>query len=193
MKFKLSVLLILLATAGLIALLDFIINRVDPIHVVKDSSAPENKDESKAASKNKSPNNQAQNNRQLANDYEDGEDEDDEDEEGNFGTDHHAQKSEITSQDREKINSIVKLSDDELVAQIQKAESQLEKDDLIDKLEEDNLSPSEKAKAINLLEHFSMLNFERARRKKMDKDPKYKNALSAHEKGLMEIRELLAD
>ncbi len=193
MKFKLSVILILVATVGLVALLDFIINRVDPIHIGEDSSASGHKEKPKAASKNNSQENRALNNKKLVDDYEDDEDEDEDEEEENDFVASHAPKADISPQDREKINKIVKLKDDELVAQMRQMESQIEADDLIDKLEDGNLSPSEKAKAKDLLENFSMLNFERVRRKQEDKNPKYKNALSAHEEGLKEIRELLDD
>lgn len=195
MKFKLSVLLILGVTAGAIALLDFIINRVDKNPIGQTSLAKINNEPAKGAPKLPSANKQALHERELEDDYEDDEEEEeDEDEDEPFALGgKHAPKTDITPQDIEKINGIVKLKDDELIAQIKQVESQLEANDLIDKLEEDSLSPAEKAKAKNLLEHFSMLNFERSRRKHMEKNPKYKDALAAHEQGLRGIRELLAD
>lgn len=180
MKFKISVVVIILSTVCLIGAVYLMVNKItgvpDDSLIGKQRNEPENKSDKNEAV------------------FMDENDEDDELEVVREGL--RSEKTEnkeinLSDQDRQKIADVVKLTDAQLDQEIEMLKKRIEADEIFDDLEEGNLSKEEEIKAKEILERFALLGLEKNRRKYIDIDPELKDAMYAHRESFKDIREVL--
>lgn len=100
---------------------------------------------------------------------------------------------DLSKEDVEKINSIVKLTESELAKELDALKTRIESDNLFDKLEDGELSEAQELEAKNTLERFALLGLEQTRRKYMSVEPELKNPYLAYKDSIHEIRAFLND
>lgn len=189
MKFKISVIAIILSTAALIGLIKLAVIRTSgvdeaPRAQIKDEQ-PVGKDGHKAHSflNNKHEKSADQKNGRANEPSEPSYDD------RNPTT---AKDSlELSKEDEKKINGVASLSEAELTKELDTLKARIDEEDLFSQLESGNLSDEKTAEAKEMLERFALLGLEGTRRKYLGVEPELKDALYAHRESLKEIRELL--
>jgi hypothetical protein len=103
-----------------------------------------------------------------------------------------AQVPPMPDADRQLIAEVAQLPDGELVVQMKTLQERLNDGDLLDRYDQDELSPSEKAQARQLMERVALLGLENTRRRYRKLEPaELENPYFAHRDSLREIRQIL--
>ena len=202
MKFKISVAIILLSTMTIIGLMRWALDRAVPTSV-KAGGMPEARIKTNKAripivddrsGTSTSPAHSSRHVRpQYNSEFETDEIAEDDAPALSDSSDNPEEHPPTSDDDVKIINEIASLSDKDLEAQSKELYNQLEEGDLLERLEDGELSDEEAEKAKELLERFALLGLETTRRKYMDIEPELKDPIYAHRESLKEIREFLAD
>jgi hypothetical protein len=188
MRLKIGFLLIILATSLAIGLINFTINETSKVIEISNTRAPRNEPklfETKThdyMSSNKTPINLDLNKKAEPQDKTSS---------PKTGEKDESYKSELSPEEIEKITHIAYLSESELTRELERLKMRIEEDDLINGLENKNLSKEREIETKEILERFALLGLEGTRRKYMEVEPELKDAFYAHRKSLKEIKELL--
>lgn len=98
---------------------------------------------------------------------------------------------ELSLEDRQEIEKLAQLSEKDLNTELNALKEKLGKEDLISQLEEGRLNKSQAEQAKKTLERFALLGMEATRRNFASIEPDLKDAISAHQNSIKEIREML--
>lgn len=123
----------------------------------------------------------------------DDDDDDDDEVSDNRSNNRHVLEPEpaLSSEDKEKIQHVAALSDSELLREFETIRSRVEEEDLFGQLESGDLSADQEEETKEVLEQFALLDLEETRRKYMAMDPELRDPLRAHRDSLSDIRALL--
>ncbi len=99
----------------------------------------------------------------------------------------------ISQQDKQIIEAISTMSQNELVAELNSLKEKIEKNDLVSLLESGTLDEVKSNEAKATLERFALLGLEGTRRKYALLEPELKDPLFAHRDSLRDIREMLSE
>jgi hypothetical protein len=192
MKFKISVIAIILSTAALIGLIKLAVNKTVEINEPPRAQIRKNKEHvGKDDHKTHSSFDSA---REKTADHEERRRNDPTElisGDAKPATDTDGFK--LSKEDEKKINGVASLSEAELAKELDTLKSQIDEEDLFGRLESGDLSAEKVAEAKEMLERFALLGLEGTRRKYLSVEPELKDALYAHGESLKEIRELLND
>jgi hypothetical protein len=186
MKFRISVLAIILSTAAVIGLINFLVNKtsgIDGKNRTKDEQhigqellkalPPLGNEDQEIDIKSYRLKDV---NRHITND---------------FNSTPEKDGVSLSSEDEQIIKSVASLSETDLANELVRLKAHIEKEDLFGQLNRRSLSPENEAKAKKTLERFALLGLEGTRRKYLGIEPELKDAVYAHRESLKEIRELL--
>lgn len=183
MKVKIGVGIILASTVLLLAIVYLLVNQVGPkgrpeeanqLEAVIPSSKQNIQVSRKHTSNNINDNKSATNNNI-----------------NNNNTDEEKKGIELDHDDIALIKSVAALSDNDLKKELNDLKDRIEKDELVEKLEQNNWSENEAKAGKKVLERYALLGLEETRREYLNVEPELKDPLVAHRDSLSDIRAML--
>lgn len=97
----------------------------------------------------------------------------------------------MSSEEKTIIAEIVKLNDQELIAEMKNIQEKLHEGELLEKYDMGELSFDDKQKARQLMERVALLRLEDTRRRYKDIEPELKDPYYAHRESIRDIRSIL--
>lgn len=97
----------------------------------------------------------------------------------------------MSPEEKTMITEMVKLNDQELVAEMKSLQEKLNQGELWEKYDLGELSDEERLKARQLMERVALLRLENTRRRYKDIEPELKDPFYAHRESIRDIRSIL--